>query len=360
MAKIYMYAHGGSGNHGCEAIVRSTCDMLNNPLWDEILLISSKTEEDIKYGLDKICTIKKDVQSYSKITLPFIRAYIALKLKNDYVPLDKLNYKKTIDMVHKNDIVLSIGGDNYCYADVNKYIMLHNMMISRGAKTVLWGCSINPEVLSNPEIVNDVRQYQLITAYAEIPSKFINKNMVGINLSPMVQKEEKISGIIMKNYEILIEHILKETDMAIALIPHVIWDDSDDRIPLMQLYERYKKSGRVLVIEDQNCSKLKYAISKCRFFVGARTHSTIAAYSSGIPTLVVGYSVKARGIARDLFGDEEQYSLSVQRLKETDELLKKFRWILENEELIKKQLNSKIPEVIKRALTAKEYVERLL
>ena len=143
------------------------------------------------------------------------------------MPLDKLNYKKTIDMVHKNDIVLSIGGDNYCYADVNKYIMLHNMMISRGAKTVLWGCSINPEVLSNPEIVNDVRQYQLITAresitynalkkinpntilvadpafglktaYAEIPSKFINKNMVGINLSPMVQKEEKISGIIIE------------------------------------------------------------------------------------------------------------------------------------------------------------------
>ena len=52
MAKIYMYAHGGSGNHGCEAIVRSTCDMLNNPLWDEILLISSKTEEDIKAEKD--------------------------------------------------------------------------------------------------------------------------------------------------------------------------------------------------------------------------------------------------------------------------------------------------------------------
>ena len=49
-----------------------------------------------------------------------------------------------------------------------------------------------------------------------------------------------------------------------------------------------------------------------------------------------------------MFGDEEQYSLSVQRLKErTDELLKKFRWILENEEINQKQLNSKIPEVIK-------------
>ncbi len=42
----------------------------------------------------------------------------------------------------------------------------------------------------------------------------------------------------------------------------------------------------------------------------------------GIPTLVVGYSVKARGITRDLFGDEEQYSLSVQRLKKQMSCLK--------------------------------------
>lgn len=254
------------------------------------------------------------------------------------------------------------GYTRMCYAEkkyayLSDYVRLWVVEKYGGRESITYNAlkKINPNTI----LVADPA-FGLKTAYAEIPSKFINKNMVGINLSPMVQKEEKISGIIMKNYEILIEHILKETDMAIALIPHVIWDDSDDRIPLMQLYERYKKSGRVLVIEDQNCSKLKYAISKCRFFVGARTHSTIAAYSSGIPTLVVGYSVKARGIARDLFGDEEQYSLSVQRLKETDELLKKFRWILENEELIKKQLNSKIPEVIKRALTAKEYVERLL
>ena len=78
--------------------------------------------------------------------------------------------------------------------------------------------------------------FGLKTAYAEIPSKFINKNMVGINLSPMVQKEEKISGIIMKNYEILIEHILKETDKGIAIITNEIRDDSDDSIPIKQLF----------------------------------------------------------------------------------------------------------------------------
>ena len=122
-------------------------------------------------------------------------------------------------MVHKNDIVLSIGGDNYCYADVNKYIMPH-MMISRGSQDSIMGCSINPVVLSNPEIVNDVRQYQLITARESITYnalKKVNPNTIlvadpafglktgilqkfhlslsikhwRINLSPMVQKEEK-------------------------------------------------------------------------------------------------------------------------------------------------------------------------
>ena len=148
--------------------------------------------------------------------------------------------------------------------------------------------------------------------------------------------------------------------MGVALIPHVIWDDSDDRIPLIQLYERYKESGRILLIENQACSSLKYVISQCRFFVGARTHATIAAYSSCVPTLVVGYSVKARGIARDLFGDEEKYVLPVQTITRNDNLLEKFRWIFQNEEVIKKQLICQIPKFIKKSLVAKDYVERLL
>lgn len=55
-------------------------------------------------------------------------------------------------------------------------------------------------------------------------------------------------------------------------------------------------------------------------FIGARTHATIAAYSSLVPTLVVGYSVKARGIARDLFGTEKNYVLPVQLLRKEEDL----------------------------------------
>ena len=53
--------------------------------------------------------------------------------------------------------------------------------------------------------------------------------------------------------------------------------------------------------------ELKGFIARCRFFVGARTHATIAAYSSCIPTFSVGYSIKAKGIAQDIFGTYKNY-----------------------------------------------------
>ena len=152
MSRVWMYAHGGSGNHGCEAIVRSTYNILKGSSKCDLMLISSNPAEDKKYGIDELCKIEPDILPYPKISLPFISAYLSLKCKGDYLPLDKLNYKKTIDHIAKGDIAMSIGGDNYCYADVKKYIMLHDMVLSRGAKTVLWGCSIGDEDLSETRI----------------------------------------------------------------------------------------------------------------------------------------------------------------------------------------------------------------
>ena len=106
---------------------------------------------------------------------------------------------------------------------------------------------------------------------------------------------------------------------------------------LPEYYKEYEKTGRVVFFEDHNCMELKGIISKCRFFVGARTHSTIAAYSMGLPTLVVGYSVKARGIARDLFGSEEGYVLPVQKLTR-DKLISAFKNIMIKEKEIQKKL----------------------
>jgi len=358
MQKIYMYAHGGSGNHGCEAIVRSTSKILKNIGYKRPVLISSNPEEDRKYGIGQICDILKDKEPYSKLSLDFFKAYIKLKTKNDFTEMDKLDYLTTVSKINPGDIALSIGGDNYCYADVKRYIMLHNMMLKRGAKTVLWGCSVEPDLLKNPEIAEDLSRYSLIVARESVSYealKSVNNNTiltsdpaffldstenteiadsVGINLSPMAIANESNPGLAMENYRNLIQYILESTDMNVVLIPHVIWVDNDDRIPLKKLYDEFAETNRVEMISDRSCEEIKGIIRKCKYFVGARTHSTIAAYSTGVPTLVLGYSVKARGIAKDIFGSENDYIIPVQKLNSENELVCEFKKVIENRDEI--------------------------
>lgn len=52
---------------------------------------------------------------------------------------------------------------------------------------------------------------------------------------------------VLENYEKLIEFILSETDCTIALIPHVVWNDTDDRIPLTELYKNIKKQTELFL-----------------------------------------------------------------------------------------------------------------
>jgi polysaccharide pyruvyl transferase WcaK-like protein len=148
--------------------------------------------------------------------------------------------------------------------------------------------------------------------------------------------------------------------MQIALIPHVVWEGNDDRKPIQELYNIFKNTGRVIMIKDHNCMELKGYIARCRMFIGARTHSTIAAYSSCVPTLVVGYSVKAKGIAKDIFGTYENYVVPVQTLENQDDLIRAFKWMKANENDIRNHLRGFMPEYCARAWLAGDEVEKLI
>jgi polysaccharide pyruvyl transferase WcaK-like protein len=184
-------------------------------------------------------------------------------------------------------------------------------------------------------------------------------NVIGINASPHILKCESDPGMAYENYKNLIAYILEKTDSYVALIPHVVWQSNDDRTVLNRLYEEFGRHERLIPVEDHTAPELKYIISKCRLFVGARTHATIAAYSSGVPTLVVGYSVKARGIARDLFGTEAGYVLPVQSLKEPMELTNAFQEMADREEEIRAHLNQMLPNYCACAKAAVQAVRAL-
>ncbi len=366
-----LYAHDGSGNHGCEALVRSTCKLIDADK-DNVVLMSTRPEEDKRYGLSDVCTIldKTEKRSLNRTKPAFFKAYYNLKIKHNYTPIEFYE-SKVADFVKKGDIALSIGGDTYCYGSFMPLFKAHNMYKYGGLKTVYWGCSIEPELLENPDVASDIKNFDLITARETtsyealkkvnpntvlvcdsaflLPAKSvdlpkgISGDIVGINASPLIEDCEGGKGLVRENYEKLIEYILNGTDMSVALIPHVVWEAVDDRKILGEFYEKYKNTNRIFLIDDCPCEELKGYISKCRFFIGARTHSTIAAYSSAIPTLVVGYSIKARGIAKDLFGAWENYVLPAQEIKEETELMNAFIWLQENESNIKAHLTDILP-----------------
>lgn len=384
---IKLYYHGGSANHGCEAIVLSTRKILGQLCQ----LISQCPEEDEKYGVDRAAEIIYDEETPLKRgSREWFISSMQIKLTGSTVCNTRFRRRRLLEQVQPHDICLSIGGDNYCYAGVEQLSNLNQLIKQKGAKTVLWGCSIEPSVLT-PEVIKDMKRYDLITVreslskdaliaagvrnnvelYSDpafqldqielpLPEGFLEGNTVGINISPLIMSCEEHEGQVFLNYVRLIEWIIAETDMQIALIPHVVKPETDDRVPLQELYDRFQNTGRVCLIGDQNCMELKGFISRCRFFVGARTHATIAAYSSCVPTLVVGYSIKAKGIAKDIFGTYENYVLPVQSLEQENDLTNAFQWLMCHERQMKTHLANTMPEYCKSALKAGEAVRRLM
>lgn len=383
--KIVMYGNGSSGNHGCEAIVRGTIQLLGKNSYS---VLSENCKEDSQYELDQI-TALIPAKGDRKKDLNFLKAYMKLKLTGNYTDMDGRYYLPSIQRCKGNaDFALSIGGDNYCYGNTGIYAYLNRAFIKQNIRTVLWGCSIEPNVAAETSVAEDLRKYALVAAResityeavkaaganaVQIPDpafhmkpemcsldeRFLKSNVIGINISPMIIQNEKNTGAAYANYKTLIRYILDNTDASIALIPHVVWVSNDDRIPLKQLYDDFNHDPRLILVGDHNAPQLKYIISKCSFFVGARTHATIAAYSTAVPTLVVGYSVKARGIARDLFGTEEGYVLPVQQLKESDELTRGFSSLYERRGEIKAHLEKTLPGYIARAQEARKALEVL-
>ncbi len=381
--KFILYPHGGSGNHGCEAIVRGTQKIMPS----KVTLFSDNLDEDKRYGLDDVCFLRVARAPLSHYSWTYWKAFVGFHT-GDKEAFDRAHFRPIFQDADANSCVLSIGGDIYCYR-VPTFILLINKELRRkGIKTVLWGCSVEPEAIKG-NMLDDLRGYTHIFARESItyeamrkngitqvslfpdtafqldrtdlplPEGFVEGNTVGINVSPMIIGNEKEKGMTLRNYQNLIRHIIETSDMQIALIPHVVWSHNDDRQPLRLLYREFQGTGRVVLIEDHNSEELKGFIARCRFMVAARTHASIAAYSTQVPTLVMGYSVKARGIARDLFGSEDHYVLPVQSLRKEDDLVKGFQWLLDHEKEIRQHYRTFMPEYIARVSRAGQLLQTL-
>jgi len=359
-----LYGHGGSYNHGAEAIIKTTISLLRELNPDSYIAISTHfKEQDIEFNIPADNFYERD------------KKYLQLNQRSEVKGLyDKQIYKQVIDSITKDTICLSVGGDTYCYGNWNRQAVIHKAALKNGAKSILWSCSIDPSVIT-PEIIDVLRSHHLITARESItytilhdlgltnvlqctdiafelpalettlPEGFISGGMVAINISPLLIRRESIQGIVVKNVQKLIKFILTNTDMGVALIPHVVMpaDNDNDAFDKLEL----PSDSRICRISSKlSASEYKYIISKCRFGIFARTHAAIAAYSSGVPCIALGYSAKSEGIANDLGLPE--FNLPINELITGSFLLNRFIRLLECEndirEILRENMNSYIKQ----------------
>lgn len=384
--RILMFAHGGSLNRGCEAIVRSSTSIIKEKIDGAKVYLTSYNPET-----DKIITKLDGIYDGSDYHMKkFSSEWFLSSFKVKFFKDESYAYRKihqnTIKHIKNMDVCLSIGGDNYCYGEQPGWYEVDKNIKNERKKLVLWCCSIGEEDLS-PKKLEDLKSFDLILARETLtynllkskglknvklcadpaftmekeelalPENWQEGNTIGLNFSPLVLNRNKHSYEAVRE---LIIHIINSTDMTIALTPHVIDKGNNDYEVLEKYFNEFKSTKRIVLLPDNlNAPQYKGYIARMRFFIGARTHATIAAYSNCIPTLVLGYSIKSKGIAKDLFG-EEKLVLNLNDLSDKSKLINCFKEMLMEEDELKQKLEHSVPNIKKMSYKAVDYLSDLV
>ncbi len=380
--RIFMCGNTGVKNRGCEAIIRSTVDLFTDDVKPgQLYLATFAEEQDLpmarELGINLI-----SYNRYPTVLHRYIYGAMRKVFKRSLMGLSVIQ-KPLFERISSHDVSLNIGGDTYCYNRPINALTLNRYTHRKGIKNILWCCSIEKDSI-NSEIKKDLNRYAYIFAREEmtvnnllqagikkekivqvcdpafflktketsLPDGFEEGNTVGINLSQMVINDKNPQ--VYENILHTAKYILDTLKMSICLIPHVysIYENTNDYPILKKLYKDLDHPSVSIVDKELTCEELKYIISKCSYFIGARTHSTIAAYSSKIPTLVLGYSVKSKGIATDLFGTYENFVLPYTDLTEKMELKVAFDYLIENEQWIQERYESFLTKYKDRLIKA--------
>ncbi len=403
MKRFYLSGQRTFGNRGCEAIVRSTVELLKEQLGNiKVLVPSDDIERDSAQWPEAAERGVEFVQAYmppaTRYWAHFQRLPIPF-LKRAGWPFFMPAWLK--EQISSVDAVLAIGGDNYSldYRLPSLTMGIDKLAMDMGKPVILWGSSIGPfeqEPDFVPAIINHLSRMKMIAVRETISYQYLNRQLgltnviqmadpaftlskqavecesfwpmagdagvLGLNVSPLIERYKKTGQDLRKEVIEFIRYAVKERGLGVLLVPHVVplngSDYNNDAYYMDAVRSEVEDLGvSVKMMPHQlNASQIKYIISKLRFFIGARTHATIAALSSGIPTVSIAYSIKAKGINNDLFGNENPVlqtpDLSNQSLQ------KSLKWLFKEENTLKDTLSTRIPELQYSARrAAKKFIE---
>lgn len=336
-----------SENRGINAITLSTINFLKkkNPNSKIILLArnSYKHQEIIRYERE----LKIKIIEYTFMIL--LINYLLCIISSIFTILKDV-LSKHIRIIHSytsSDYVIAINeGDSFTdnypgisrflsyYALMDIAILLRKKLILNpqtiGPFSTLYGRICSKRVLKHStqifvrekiseKIIRKInKEVNLITTHdmAFLMEKKKNDNLfsareyIGLNISGLLWDSDNNLGFYLtsgKNYKkkinFIIDYLIQNTNYEIILIPHTYntqkYIKYDDYKACLTCKQNFQTNRIKLIDAELDCQALKGIISNSKIFIGSRMHSCIAALSSNVPTITIGYSHKYRGILKN-------------------------------------------------------------
>lgn len=388
---VVLMGNGSPDNGGCEAITKGTVEILkatfpNVEVTDCYFDYTGHYSADTQNGVHPIAYPARWTPKWW---------FLQPALQCSLMLTSQILFASHKHFIRQADVVLSLGGDNYSldYGVPRRFIAMGQYVKRLGTPFVIWGASVGPfadrsafERRMAAHLRSDV---DLILLREEASRAYLQQVGVTQNVRMvadpafMMQPEESAwrlhespSRYVCINFSSLmakyvtggqmepwvkmcaetIDTLAKRCDgIPLVFIPHVKADYDFMQAVMPHLQDK----GCVIMADKRlNAAQMKGVIAHAMVNVACRTHSTIASFSTAVPTISLGYSIKSKGLNLQMYGHEDYlvYTKAITPSRVADV----FSRVWQQRDTIRHGLEAKNAEIKRQALMAGTYVKQLI
>lgn len=398
----------GLRNRGVEALVVPTIEQLcqRQPNLTVNVLTTTSDYDEIRLQRYRANLIDNYLQYFPVGRLQQLRA----KISQLYKPL-ALEYQAFLDTFRNASVVIASGGDVFSsdYGGLYRHLRPLELALDASVPIVFLAQSIGPFKRDDEAEawLRVARRSQLITVREKISYDYVTKDL-GLSTDLVKQTADPAFLLVppppqdvanmLRSYSVtqdrsviaisvsqgisryagcdydkhllawhqVVKMLLNELDAQVLVVPHVQerQADNDDRILATNLLRSLDFDPRVrLASAEHSASEFKGLIAACDLVVAERMHAALAGLSSGVCTVVVGYSIKAEGIMTNLLGSESLHNgllISISQFLDADAACATIRTAWNRRHEVSEQLNEVLPQVKKDSASNFDMISGIL
>lgn len=177
---------------------------------------------------------------------------------------------------------------------------------------------------------------------------------VGINVSALLwnggytrNNQFELKDDYKKVVRSVIDYFLSLPNVKLHLVPHVVEQErgiENDYEVSYELWREYNNPNLILAPFALGPIEIKSYISGLDFFMGARMHATIGAFSSGVPVVPMAYSRKFNGLFEDTLDYHYMTDLKTQT---SDDVMAIVKSAFEKRAVLKNIINDRMQTIVK-------------